>query len=132
MIVEPFAAAAVQVAVIWLSPRVAVTDAGGDGVPRIKIGLDATDGDDVPFAFVAVTVNVYVVPAVSPVMVQVRAPVLVQVFASGVEVAVYSVIGEPPLFAGAAHVMTAWRLPAVAVTDVGDPGAVAVLRTPIW
>ena len=52
MIVEPFAAAAVQVAVIWLSPRVAVTDAGGDGVPRINIGLEATEGDEIGRAHV--------------------------------------------------------------------------------
>lgn len=57
VIVEPFAAAADQVAVTVLSPRVAVTVAGADGAPRTITALDAALAGDVPIAFVAVTVN---------------------------------------------------------------------------
>jgi hypothetical protein len=43
------------------------------------IAFDGADAGEVPLAFVAVTVKVYVVPMVSPVMPQVKAPVVVQV-----------------------------------------------------
>jgi hypothetical protein len=39
--------------------------------------------------------------------------------------AVYEVIADPPSDAGAVHDTVAWELPAVAVTPVGAPGAVA-------
>jgi len=39
---------------------------GTPGGPRMVTGADGADGAEVPAAFVAVTVNVYGVPAVSP------------------------------------------------------------------
>jgi hypothetical protein len=39
--------------------------------------------------------------------------------------AVYEVIADPPSDAGGVHDTVAWVLPAVAVTPVGVPGAVA-------
>jgi hypothetical protein len=50
----------------------------------------------------------------------------VQVLPSGVDVTVYSVIGLPPVLAGAVHETTERRLPKeLAVTEVGAPGTVA-------
>ena len=43
----------------------------------------------------------------------------------GDDVTVYPVIALPPLLAGAVNATDADALPAVAVTPVGDPGAVA-------
>jgi hypothetical protein len=43
----------------------------------------------------------------------------------GKEVAVYEVIAEPPLLAGAVKLTVAWVLPGVAVPIVGAPGSVA-------
>ena len=43
----------------------------------------------------------------------------------------YSVIGDPPVLAGAAHVTASWALPITATTDVGALGTVAVFRMPI-
>ncbi len=40
----------------------------------------------------------------------------------GVEIAVYEVIAEPPLEAGAVKVTVAWVFPAVAVPMIGAPG----------
>jgi hypothetical protein len=51
--------------------------------------LDEVEDVDVPPALVAVTANVYAVPFVNPVIVQLpEEPVTVQVFESGVEVTV--------------------------------------------
>jgi hypothetical protein len=44
----------------------------------------------------------------------------------GLEVAVYPVIAEPPLLAGAVNVTVACPFPAVAVPIVGAPGTVEV------
>ena len=61
-------------------------------------------------------------PPVSPVTVQVYAPVVEQVFPSGFDVAVYPVMAEVPEEAGAVQERTACRTPAVAVTAVGASG----------
>jgi hypothetical protein len=78
----------------------------------------------VPIAFVAVTVNVYDVPFVSPVTV-IGEPLLVPVKPPVFEETVYEVIADPPLLAGAVNVIVACPLPAVALTPVGVPGVVA-------
>ena len=105
-------------------PAVAVTLVGEPGVVIGIIALLDPEATLVPTALVAVTVNVYVVPFVSPVIVNgdeppvaVKPPVL--------EETVYIVIGELPSLAGALKVMVAWPLPAVAVPIVGAPGTVA-------
>nr|WP_229708421.1 hypothetical protein [Knoellia flava] len=70
------------------------------------VGITTALGDElgeVPIALVAVTVNVYAVPLLSPMTVQARAPVVVQVLPPGLEVTVYPVTEEPPVEAGAVH-----------------------------
>lgn len=68
---------------------VALSDAAEP--PPGAVGLTAEDADDAgdtPMEFVAVTVNVYVVPGVRPVTEQVVAPVVVQVAPPGLAVTV--------------------------------------------
>jgi hypothetical protein len=94
------------------------------GAPGIVAGvtlLDAADGKPVPFAFVAVTVNVYAVPFVRPAtMIGLAAPA--DVMPPGLDVTVYPVIGLPPLSAGAVKLTVARALPATAEAAVGAPG----------
>ena len=91
-------------------------------------GADGVDAAEVkPAAFVAVTVNVYGVPAVSSVTVIVPEPAwdTVPVPPAGLEVAVYVVIGEPPSDEGAVNVTFADVDPAAATAPmVGAPGTV--------
>ena len=71
----------------------------------------APEAGPVPLALVAVTENVYDVPAVRPeVMVQLVAvaTVVVQLPPAGLEVTVYPVMTEPPLLEGSVQVTTAW------------------------
>jgi hypothetical protein len=70
------------------------------------IAFEAPDVVLVPTEFVAVTVNVYEVPFVSPVTVIGEAPP-VAVNPPTFEVTVYEVIIEPPLLAGAVNVIVA-------------------------
>ena len=87
---------------------------------------DGLDAPEVPAAFVAVTVNVYEVPTVSPVTVIWPEPArdTVAVPPAGLEVAVYVVIGEPPSDEGLVNVTVAV---VVSVDDTapmpGWPGA---------
>jgi hypothetical protein len=73
----------------------------------------------------ATTVNVYGVPFVRPETVQKSAPPVVQLREPGELVAVYPLIGLPPLEAGAVHDTRAEALPAMAVTFWGAEGLVA-------
>jgi hypothetical protein len=101
---------------------------GVPGGPRVVIDDDAADAAEVPIAFVAVTVNVYVVLGVSPVIMMVpeSAWSTAPVFPPGLEVAVYCVIVEPPLDAGAVKRITAAACPAAAASLIpGAPGIVA-------
>ena len=66
-------------------------------------GSDATDALLVPIEFVAATLNVYATPLVKPRTMQVSAPVDVQVFDSGFDVAMYEVIVRLPLSSGASQ-----------------------------
>lgn len=70
----------------WFA-RVAVTDADAVGTMPITVEL-LEIGDEVPTALVAVTENVYDVPLVRPVTMQVVATVVVHVNEPGVEVTV--------------------------------------------
>ena len=91
-------------------------------------GADGADAAEVPAAFVAVTVNVYGVPAVSPATVIVPDPVwdTAPVKEPVSEVAVYLVIAEPPLDAGAVNATVALDDPAaVTAPMVGAPGTVS-------
>jgi hypothetical protein len=72
--------------------------------------------------FDATTVNVYAVPFVRPVTLQVSAPVVVHVLPPGEDVTVYPVIGVPPFAAGASHETITFVSPETPVTPVGAPG----------
>lgn len=98
VMVVPFVEGFVQVTVALFVPRVAAGLAGADGT--CFVGLtpvrDFVDCVPVPTPLVAETVKWYVVPSVSPSTVQVSGPdAHVQVFAPGVEVTVYFVMGVP-------------------------------------
>jgi hypothetical protein len=101
-----------------------VTLVGAPGTVAGVTELLVEDETLVPAEFVAVTVNVYVVPFTKPVTVTgdeppvaVKPPVL--------EVTVYDVTADPPLFTGGVNEIVAWPLPATAVTLVGAFGTVA-------
>jgi hypothetical protein len=65
----PFEAGAVNVIVASPLPRTAVTLVGAPGVVAGVTALLADEAEPVPTAFVAVTVKVYAVPFVKPVIV---------------------------------------------------------------
>ncbi len=65
MIGDPFDAGAVKFTVARTLPAVAITGVGMPGTPFGVTAFDGADGGPVPSAFVAVTVNVYVVPSFS-------------------------------------------------------------------
>jgi len=85
--------------------------------------LEADEGRLVPATLVAVTVNVYAAPLVRPpTVIVVHGAMHVPVNPPGKDVAVYEMMAEPPLEAGALNVTVAWVLPAVAAPIVGAPG----------
>jgi hypothetical protein len=101
-------------------------------VPGTVVGVAEFDAElfaELPIALVAYTVNVYAVPAVRPVTVIVPDPdcETVPVMPPGDDVAVYDVIGLPPLSAGAVNVTftDVEFVTAVAVPMVGAPGTLA-------
>ena len=114
---------AATVTVTLLAPATTVGVAGAAGAVTSVTDVEASDGAEVPFVFVAVTVNVYGVFAVSPTTVIVPEPAwdTVPVLAPVFEVAVYVVIAEPPLDAGAVNAT-------VADVDV-DPAAATAPMT---
>jgi hypothetical protein len=66
----PFELGAVQETTDWASaPLVAVTPVGAPGTVEGVAEAEAVEAEPVPDAFVAVTVNVYAVPLVRPVIV---------------------------------------------------------------
>jgi hypothetical protein len=86
--------------------------------------FDAADAADVPLALVAVTVNVYAVPFVSPVNVIGDDPVVVN--DPGEDVPVYTLTALPPVDP-AVYVRVACVFPAVAVPIVGACGTVVAV-----
>ena len=116
------------VTVIVAVPGV-LEDALIPGAPGIVFGVtatDAVDASEVKRAFSAVTVNVYAVPFVKPVMLQARGfgngAVSTQDPPAGDEVIVYLVGAESVLFAGAVNETFADPLAAVAITLLGASG----------
>ena len=88
-------------------PAVAVTAVGAPGtVNGVTVAL-AVDATEDPAALVAVTVNVYAVPLVSPVTVADVAMIVVTRAPPGYAVTVYPVIAKPPSLAGGVHDTTA-------------------------
>ena len=122
----PFEAGAAKLTVALRLPVVvATTLVGAEGALTVVIELEALDAEPVPAELVAVTVNVYEVPAVKPVIEIVPLPAceIDPVIPPEDEVAVYVVIVAPPSDAGAVKETFAVVAPVdVAVTDVGPPG----------
>jgi hypothetical protein len=104
-------------------PPTAATFVGASGTVAGVIVLLVLDWALVPIAFVAVTVNVYVVPFDKPVIVIGEVPP-VAVNPPTLEVTVYPVITDPPFDTGAVNVTVACPLPLTAVTFVGASGTV--------
>src|SRR3974377_2041818 len=94
---------------------------GGGGGEAGTTGGDGVDHGPVPWPLVADTVNVYVVPFVSPTTVQSRDVVAVQVLPVGVLMTLYLVIGVP-LAGGADQETWTNACPLVTLTPVGAPG----------
>ena len=107
-----------------LAFAVADTEVGAPGAVAGTTAPEAVDGEPVPAALVAVTVNVYEVPLVRPVTVQL-VDAVVQVNEPGEDVTLYPVIDEPPELDGALHDTVTCVLPDVPETAVGAPGTVA-------
>ena len=105
----PLLAGAVQVTTAEAFPGVADTAVGAPGAVGKDNGVTAalaSEAGEVPAAFVAVTVNVYEVPLVSPVTVAEVPIITVAVAPPGDAVTVYPVIAEPPLLTDAVQVTT--------------------------
>jgi hypothetical protein len=71
---EPLLPRALQETMTPAGRDVARTSTGATGTPTGTAGLVGADSAEVPTRFVAVATNVYVVPLVSPVIVQVLTP----------------------------------------------------------
>jgi hypothetical protein len=128
VIADPLFAGAVHDTTADPFPGTAVTPVGATGAPTVT-PPDATDCGPVPLAFLAVTVNVYVVPFARPVTVcevavelNVRADCAVD---PTYGVTTKAVIADP-LFAGAVHDTTADAFPGTAVAPVGARGVPTV------
>ena len=100
----PVPEGAVQETVAWALPEAAVTAVGAAGRVWGTIDAEAADVGPVPLAFTSLTLTVYEVPVVRPVIVQLAVvPAVtwvlsVQVFEPDDDVAVWVVMAEPPLF----------------------------------
>jgi hypothetical protein len=115
----PFEAGGANDTLACALPAVAITPLGAAGTVAGVIVFEAVDGALLPIAFVATTVHEMEVPLARPVTTSGdAAPDALCV----PHVAVYDVIAEPPLDAGAVNDTVACALPAVAVTPVGAPG----------
>ena len=136
----PVFAGAVHVTARLALPLTATTDVGLPGTVAAAgvAGKKLVDGRLMPTAFLAMTLITNAVPFVRPVTVHEVAvigttgdgknrvhdpgtPLLLEYFTR------YSVIFDPPVLAGAAHVTASWALPLTATTDVGALGTVTGL-----
>jgi hypothetical protein len=128
VMVLPPVAPAVYPTVAEPLPAVAVPIVGAPGTVVAVMLFEAEEAAEVPIALVAVTVNVYEVDDVKPVTVNGEdAPAAVS--PPGLDVTVYEVIAELPLYAGAVKVTDAAPLlkaravpTSVAVPIVGASG----------
>jgi len=119
----PVEAGADQLMMADALPATAETPVGGSGTAAGTTAFDGADAAPVPTLLVALTVKVYDVPLVRPVIVT-GDPETVTV-APLLATTVYDVIVLPPLETGAVQLTVAAAFPAVAVTPVGAPGTVA-------
>ena len=96
----PLLPGAVKVTMPEPTPLVAVPMVGAPGTTEGVAGGEAAEAGPVPIGLVAVTVKVYAVPLVRPLIVQDTVPVVVQVRLAGDEVTEYPVMATPPFEAG--------------------------------
>jgi hypothetical protein len=124
MALPPLLLGAVKVTLAWALPGVAVPIVGAPGAVGLGVTLLlVAEAAPTPMALVAVTVKVYAVPLVRPATVT-GLLVPVPVMLPGLEVAVYKVIGAPPLELGAVNHTAALTLPPTGTPMVGAPGTV--------
>ena len=108
-------------------PLVAVPIVGASGTVAGMIELLVPEMLLVPTSLVAVTVNVYEVPFVRPVMmIGEEVPYAI---CPPLDVTVYVVIAEPPLLSDGVKLIVACPLPLVTVPIVGASGTVAGVTT---
>jgi len=119
----PLEAGGVNAIEAWVFPAVAVPIVGGPGTAPGVTLFEGADAGPVPTALVALTVNVYAVPLVSPLRMM-GEPGPLATIAPGEDVAVYDVTGEP-FDAAAVNATPACVLPAAAMRFVGAPGTPA-------
>ena len=112
---------------LFVAVAVAAPITGAPGAPFVVTGPEGADASEVrPAAFVAVTVNVYTVPAVSPLTFMAPSPGCSKVPdpPAGLDVAVYFVIVALPFDVGAVNATFAVVDPVtVAAPIIGAPGA---------
>ena len=123
VIADPLEAGAVHETVAELIPATAEIPVGAPGTAGRVIEDEAEEFEELPAAFVAVTINVSSEPPVRLLSVVVRTfPTVTALPEDGVTV--YPVIAEPPFEAGAVHETVAELIPATAETAVGAPATV--------
>jgi hypothetical protein len=124
MAAPPVLDGAVKLTDTWPSPRTPLTLVGAPGTVAGVTAEDAALAGPVPTALVAVAVNVYAVPLLSPVT---TSGLLDPVAAAppGDAVTVYPVMAAPPVLDGAVKLTDTWLSPRTPLTPVGAPGASA-------
>ena len=124
-------AGAVNEIVTWPSPAATVRPVGAFGTVDGVAAGEARDSPDVPIPLVAVTLNVYGEPFVSPVISQFRSGATVTQLPDTIlfeeyAVTVYPIIAEPLLLMGASQETVARAFAATAVTLIGTDGAAMI------
>ena len=119
---EPFVPAPENAMFACPSPIVAVNEVGGVGKPAGTDAGEIADATPVPMLFIAFAVNVYGVPFVSPVILQLVAGAIAVQVAPLLAVTKYEVIGSPPSSEGGDHETTVDVSPARTESAVGAPG----------
>ena len=99
----PFEAGAVKATLTCPLPAVAVPTVGAPGTVTGVAEFEADEAELVPVPLVAVTLKVYAVPLVRPVIV-IGDDVPVAIILPGLDVTLYPVIAEPPFETGAVKV----------------------------
>ena len=100
------------------------------GATNAAVGVTNTvpDAAPAPAALVAVTEQVYCVPLASP-DTNIGEVALLPIKPLGLQVALYCVIGLPPVFTGSVNERLAWATPPTAAPMVGAPGSDASMVT---
>jgi hypothetical protein len=127
----PLSTGAVKEIVASVFPTATVMPVGAFGTVDGIAASEARDSPDVPIPLVAVTLNVYGEPFVSPVISQSRSGAIVTQLPDTIlfeeyAVTVYPVIAEPLLLMGTSQDTVAEASDATAVTFIGTDGAAMI------